>query len=75
MDRVPNDEESVRRLIGRLGDRRLLAVCYEAGPSGYELHRLITSMGGGVRGDRAVAGPEGRVSSDGSRPTAATRSG
>ena len=45
VDRVPNDEESVRRLIGRLGDRRLLAVCYEAGPSGYELHRLITSMG------------------------------
>ena len=45
MDRVPNDEESVRRLIGRLGDPRLLAVCYEAGPSGYELHRLLSSMG------------------------------
>jgi transposase len=45
VDRVPNDEESVRRLIGKLGDRRLLSVCYEAGPSGYELHRLITSMG------------------------------
>jgi transposase len=45
LDRVPNDEESVRRLIGKLGDRRLLSVCYEAGPSGYELHRLITSMG------------------------------
>jgi len=45
VDRIPNDEESVRRLIGKLGDRRRLAVCYEAGPSGYELHRLITSMG------------------------------
>jgi transposase len=45
VDRIPNDEESVRRLIGRLGDPRLLAVCYEAGPSGYELHRLIASMG------------------------------
>ena len=45
MERVPNDEESVRRLIGKLGDRRLLPVCYEAGPSGYELHRLISSMG------------------------------
>jgi len=45
VERIPNDEESVRRLIGRLGDRRLLSVCYEAGPSGYELHRLITSMG------------------------------
>jgi len=45
VERIPNDEASVRRLIGRLGDRRLLATCYEAGPSGYELHRLITSMG------------------------------
>jgi transposase len=45
VDRIPNDEESVRRLIGKLGDQRMLAVCYEAGPSGYELRRLITSMG------------------------------
>jgi transposase len=47
VERIANDAESVRRLVGRLGDRRLLAVCYEAGPSGYELHRLITSMGAG----------------------------
>jgi transposase len=45
VERIPNDEESVRRLIGKLGDRRLLSVCYEAGPSGYELHRLLVSMG------------------------------
>jgi transposase len=45
VERIPNDEESVRRLIGKLGGRSLLSVCYEAGPSGYELHRLITSMG------------------------------
>ena len=45
VERIPGDGESVRRLIGRLGDPALLAVCYEAGPSGYELHRLITSMG------------------------------
>jgi len=45
VERIPNDEESVRRLIGKLGSRHLLAVCCEAGPSGYELHRLITSMG------------------------------
>ena len=45
VERIPNDEESVRRLIGKLGDRALLSVCYEAGPSGYELHRLVTSMG------------------------------
>ena len=45
MERIPNVGESVRRLIGKLGDRRRLSVCYEAGPCGYELHRLITSMG------------------------------
>jgi transposase len=47
VERIANDAESVRRLIGKLGDRRLLAVCYEAGPSGYELHRLISSLGAG----------------------------
>ena len=35
----------MRRLIGRFPDRRLLSACYEAGPGGYELHRLLTSMG------------------------------
>jgi transposase len=45
VDRIPGDEESVRRLIGRFPDRRLLSACYEAGPGGYELHRLLTSMG------------------------------
>src|SRR6266481_1796491 len=45
VDRICGDEESVRRLIGRFPDRRLLSACYEAGPGGYELHRLLTSMG------------------------------
>jgi len=43
--RVVNDEESVRRLIGRFGDRRMLSACYEAGPGGFELYRLLSSMG------------------------------
>ena len=47
VDRVFNDEESIRRLIGRLGDRRMLSACYEAGPGGYELYRLLSSMGVG----------------------------
>src|SRR5260370_30608039 len=45
VSRIPDDEESIRRLIGRFPDRRLLSACYEAGPGGYELHRLLTSMG------------------------------
>ena len=44
VDRVFNDEESIRRLVGRFPDRRMLSVCYEAGPGGYELYRLLPSM-------------------------------
>jgi len=45
VDRVVNREEAVRRLIGRFGDRERLRACYEAGPGGYDLHRLLASMG------------------------------
>ena len=44
-EKVFHDEESVRRLIHRVGPPRLLRACYEAGPTGYELHRLLTSLG------------------------------
>ncbi|MDT5297762.1 MAG: transposase, partial [Mycobacterium sp.] len=37
--------ESVRRLIGRFPDLGLLRVCYEAGPTGFWLARLLRSMG------------------------------
>ena len=33
------------RLIGRFPDRGRLRVCYEAGPTGFGLHRLLHSMG------------------------------
>jgi transposase len=45
VDRIPHDEASVRRLVGRLGDPRWLRACYEAGPTGYDLARLLHSMG------------------------------
>jgi transposase len=45
LDRVWNEEGSVRHLIGRFGDVRMLRTCYEAGPCGFKLHRLLTSMG------------------------------
>jgi transposase len=34
----------VRRLVGRLGDPRWLRACYEAGPTGYDLARLLHRM-------------------------------
>jgi transposase len=45
IDRIWNEESSVRRLVGRLGDPAALRACYEAGPCGFELHRLLASMG------------------------------
>src|SRR5262249_61565850 len=51
-ERVPdtevifNDEASVRRLVNRFGDPGGLRVCYEAGPTGFGLYRLLGSMGG-----------------------------
>jgi transposase len=45
VERIFNDEASIRRLIGRFPDRGLLWACYGAGPGGYALHRLLSSMG------------------------------
>jgi transposase len=45
VDRIFSDEESVRRLIARFPDPGLLRVCYEAGPTGFWLARLLRSMG------------------------------
>jgi transposase len=45
VDKIFSDEESVRRLVGRFGDPRSLRVCYEAGPTGFWLARLLASMG------------------------------
>jgi transposase len=45
MDKIAHDEVSIRRLVGRLGEPGRLKVCYEAGPTGYELQRLLASMG------------------------------
>jgi transposase len=44
VERIPHDEVSVRRLVGRLGDPRWLRACYEAGPTGYELARLLERL-------------------------------
>ena len=44
-DRIANEEAAVRRLVGRFADRSVLRAWYEAGPGGYELCRLLASMG------------------------------
>jgi transposase len=42
---IPNSSEAIRKLFAHYPDRSLLATCYEAGPTGYDTHRLITSLG------------------------------
>jgi len=42
---IPNTPEAVRRLLSRYPDPSQLSICYEAGPTGYDTHRLITSLG------------------------------
>jgi transposase len=44
-DRVSADDESVRRLIARFEDPRRVWACYEAGPTGYELARILRAAG------------------------------
>ena len=43
---IDADPESVRRLVARLEKRHTrLNFCYEAGPTGYGLHRQLTKLG------------------------------
>src|SRR5450756_570668 len=42
---IPNTPEAVRRLLSRYPDRSAPRTGYEAGPTGYDTHRLISSLG------------------------------
>jgi transposase len=44
VERIANDEASIRRLLARFPDPKRLRACYEAGPTGFELARLLHSM-------------------------------
>jgi transposase len=45
VDRFYPDEPSIRRFVGGLGDPGQVAACYEAGPTGYALARLLGRLG------------------------------
>ena len=45
VEKISHDEPSVRALIQRLGRPDRVRVCYEAGPTGFELARLLKSWG------------------------------
>src|SRR5256886_15427459 len=42
---IPNREESIRRLVKKLGPAEQLQACYEAGPTGYVLYWQLTAVG------------------------------
>src|SRR5947207_11915776 len=45
LHRLETTERALRRFIGRLGGPEGLACCYEAGPGGFDLLRLLSGMG------------------------------
>ena len=42
---IPNEPRLIRRLFERLKREGPVRACYEAGPSGYELYRQLTTLG------------------------------
>jgi len=44
VERIFHDEESVRRFIAKMGEARQVTACYEAGPTGPELQRLLQRL-------------------------------
>src|SRR5688572_25675331 len=43
---IENTEAATSKLVSKLAAKyRRLTFCYEAGPTGYDLHRLIKSLG------------------------------
>jgi transposase len=42
---IPNREESIRKLVKKLGPPEQVRACYEAGPTGYVLYWQLTGMG------------------------------
>jgi transposase len=42
---IPHSLEAIRKLVEKLGDKKQIKVCYEAGPTGYPLYRFFLSLG------------------------------
>ncbi len=60
VDKIFHDADSVRRPVKRIARPKAIWACYEAGPTGYDLQRLLASMG--VRCD--VVAPSHRPARD-----------
>jgi hypothetical protein len=45
VEQIPSGEAAVLAFVGRFPEPSRLRVCYEAGPTGYELARLLDAQG------------------------------
>lgn len=41
---IPHTPEAIRKLVKKLGQPETIRMCYEAGPTGYPLYRLLSSL-------------------------------
>ena len=73
VEQIPSDEAAVLAFVGRFAEPGRLRVCYEAGPTGYELARLLHRQGVACQ----VIAPSliPRAAGIRSRPTGATAGG
>lgn len=42
---IPHTAEAMRKLVKKLGEPSTIRMCYEAGPTGYGLYRLLLTLG------------------------------
>lgn len=59
VEKIFNDDESIRRPIGRFPGPARIWACYYAGPTGCDLARLLVSLGGALCGGRPLDDPQG----------------
>ena len=72
---IENTERSVRRLVAKLGGPEGLYCCYEAGPTGYELYRLLSGMGVSLCHRRPLADARAPGRSGQDRPPRCAKAG
>jgi transposase len=74
VERITHDEASIRRLVGRLGNPRMLRACDQHRPDRLRAGPAAAQHGRRLRRDRPVADPQG-AGRQGPRPTGATAGG
>jgi len=68
LGQIPHDLSRLKRKLKELGADRRLVICYEAGPTGYGLHRRLVELGRHALehpdAGHAAVEPDGRLDDD-----------